>query len=298
MPEKVLVIGAGLLGSAIIEQASGRYEVHAADIDPASVRHGAELHVLDVTVKKAVMELITSLRPAAVFNTAGLSDLERCEVDKDIALKVNGTAAGHVALACARADAYLCHLSTDQVFNGKKGLYREDEPTRPVNSYGGSKLLGETEVGCLGDRWKWTICRTSMPYGAARRHSNTLSALLADLKAGHPVKALTDVVGSPTLVDDLAQACLELWQKDARRIVHVCGREAMSHFDLALRACEVFGLDRAFVVPAQSGELKLRAQRPPDTSLDVSRTEKCLGRRMLDVKEGLQKLKARMNEET
>jgi len=297
MPEKVLVMGAGLLGSAIIEQASGRFEVHSADIDPACVRPGAELHVLDVTVKKAVIELITSLRPAAVFNTAGLSDPERCEVDKDIALKVNGTAAGYVAMACARVDAYLCHLSTDQVFNGKKGLYREDEPTRPVNSYGGSKLLGETEVGCLGDRWKWSVCRTSMPYGAARRPSNTLSALLTDLKAGRSVKGLTDVVGCPTLADDLAQACLELWQKNARRIFHVCGREAASHFDLALRACEVFGLDRSLVVPAQSGELKLRAQRPPDTSLDISKTEKCLGRRMLDVKEGLLKMRARMNNE-
>lgn len=292
--DRILVIGAGLVGASIIERGGNDCEVHAADIDNSLGEPGCEFHAVDITNKRAVVDLIGSVRPAAVFNTAELSDLERCEVDKDVALKFNGTAAGYVAMACARVDAYLCHISTDQVFNGKKGRYAEDEPTRPVNSYGESKLLGETEVGCLGDRWRWTVCRTSMLYGAAGGPSDTVGRLVGELKAGRAVTGLTDVTGSPTLADDLAQACLELWQKGARRIFHVCGREPMSHFDLALRACEAFSLDRSLVLPARSDELKLRAQRPPDTSLDVAKAEKFLGRSMLDVKEGLRKMKARM----
>lgn len=292
--DRVLVIGAGLVGASIIERGGNDFEVHAADTCNPSGGLGCVFHAVDITNKRAVSDLIGSVRPVAVFNTAEMSDLERCEVDKDVALKVNGTAAGYVALACARVDAYLCHVSTDQVFNGKKGRYTEDEPARPVNSYGESKLLGETEVGCLGDRWRWAVCRTSMPYGASRTAPNAVWALLTELWAGRAVKGLTDVVGSPTLADDLAQACLELWRKGARRTFHVCGRERMSHFDLALRTCEAFSLDPSLVLPARSGELKLRAQRPPDTSLDAGKTEKFLGRSMLDVKEGLQRMKAEM----
>ncbi len=290
--ETVLVIGAGLLGSKIIEQLGGQCEIHGADIDNSLGETGCEFHTVDITSKKAVGDLLSKVRPAAVFHTAAMTNVDRCEVDRNLALRVNGTASGHIALACAKQNAYLCYISTDYVFDGKKGMYREDEPPKPLSAYGESKLLGETEVRCLGDRWKWLIARSSILYGAYKKRFNFASWIVDEVKAGHPVRIVTDQVGSPTLADDLAAAVLDLWRKGATGVFNVAGREPISRYDFALRTCEVFGLDKGLVSPVRTGELKQRAQRPENSSLDVSRVESALGRKMLDVQGGLRQMRA------
>ena len=289
--EKVLVLGAGLLGSRIIGQLAGSCEVHGADVDTSLGEPGCEFHTLDITSRKAVTDLITSVKPVAVFHTAAITNVDRCEVDRAQALRVNGTASGHIALACAKVDAYLCYISTDYIFDGKQGMYKEDDAPKPLSAYGESKLLGETEVRCLGDRWKWTIARSSILYGAYRKRFNFASWIIDELRARRPIRVVTDQAGSPTLADDLAAAVLDLRRKGATGIYHVAGREPVSRYDFALRVCDVFGLDGALVTPVRTGELKQRAQRPENSSLDVSRVEGALGRRMLDVREGLSRMK-------
>lgn len=290
--EKILVIGSGLLGSRLIWQAAGNFEVHAADSDPSVSEPGAQFHLLDITNKKAVNDLITSVRPLAVFHTAAKTNVDRCELEMEQALKVNGSATGYIALGCAKVNAYLCYISTDYVFDGKKGNYNESDIPKPISQYGRSKLLGEQEVGCLGDRWIWTICRSSILYGAYKKRFNFATWVVDELKAGHSIQVVTDQTGSPTLGDDLAEACLQLWRKEARGLYHLAGREAVSRYDFALKICEVFGLDGNSLTPVSTQELKQRAQRPPNASLDVSRVERMLGRRMLDVKEGLERMRA------
>jgi len=291
--ERILVIGAGLLGSRMIEAASGNYETHGADVDTSLGEPGCEFHTVDITSKKAVIDLITTLRPAAVFHTAALTDVDRCEMDRERALRINGTATGHIALACARANAHIFYISADYVFDGKNGMYREEDTPKPISTYGESKLLGETEVRCLGDRWKWTICRSSMLYGAFRKRFNFATWIIDELKAGHPIRVVSDQTGSPTLADDLAGACLDLWRKGACGMFHVAGHEPVSRHDFALRVCDAFGLDKTLVTSVRTGELKQKARRPADSSLDVARVENALGRRMLGVREGLEKMNAR-----
>jgi dTDP-4-dehydrorhamnose reductase len=290
--ETVLVIGAGLLGSKIIEQLAGSCEIHGADVDTSLGEPGCEFHTVDITDRKAVSGLISKVGPAAVFHTAAMTNVDRCELDKNLALRVNGTASGHIALACAKANAYLCYISTDYVFDGKTGMYREDAPPKPLSAYGESKLLGETEVRCLGDRWKWVIARSSILYGAYKKRFNFASWVVDEVKAGHPVRIVTDQTGSPTLADDLAAAVLDLWRRGLTGVFNVAGREPVTRYDFALRTCEVFGLDKSLVSPVRTGELRQRAQRPENSSLDVSKVEGALGRRMLDVRGGLERMKA------
>ncbi len=290
--ETVLVIGAGLLGSKIIEQIGGQCEIHGADIDTSLGEIGCEFHTVDITNKKAVGDLISKVKPIAVFHTAAMTNVDRCELDRSLALRVNGTASGHIALACAKLNAYLCYISTDYIFDGRKGMYREDDPPKPLSAYGESKLLGETEVRCLGNRWRWIIARSSILYGAYRKRFNFASWIVDEVKAGHPIRMVTDQVGSPTLADDLAAAVHDLWRRGATGVYNVAGREPISRHEFAIRTCEVFGLDKTLVTPVRTGELKQRAQRPENSSLDVSKVEGALGRRMLDVRGGLERMKA------
>ena len=289
--EKILVIGAGLLGSRLIEQATGKYEVHGADIDSSLAEPGCQFHVLDITDKKADNDLILSLRPAAVFHTAAMTNVDQCELEMERALKVNGTATGYIALACAKVNAYLCYISTDYVFGGKKGNYNEKDVPKPISQYGRSKLLGEQEVSCLKERWKWIICRSSILYGAYKKRFNFVTWEIDELKAGHSISIVRDQTSSQTLADDLADACLQLWRKDARGLYHVAGHEAISRFDFAMKICDVFGLDKGLVKAVTTEELKQKAIRPANSSMDVAKVEGLLGRRMLDIKEGLERMK-------
>jgi len=289
--DRILVIGAGLLGSRLIAQATGTCEVHAADIDTSLAEPGCQFHVLDITNKKAVHDLIGSIRPAAVFHTAAMTNVDKCEIEMERALKVNGTATGYIALACAKVNAYLCYISTDYVFDGKNGNYIEKDVPKPISQYGRSKLLGEQEVSCLKERWKWIICRSSILYGAYKKRFNFMTWVVDELKAGHSISIVTDQTGSPTLADDLAESCLQLWRKDARGLYHVAGREAISRYDFAMRICEVFGLDKGLVKAVTTEELKQKAIRPANSSMDVAKVEGLLGRRMMDIREGLERMK-------
>jgi len=285
--EPILVLGAGLLGTRVIGEASGKYEVHAADSDVSLCETGIKFHRLDITDKKALEKLISALEPAAVFSTAAMTNVDKCELERDVALRVNGKAVGQVAEACAKAGAYLCHISTDYVFDGAKGNYLETDPVHPTSVYGESKLLGERELEKHGKGLKWTILRSSILYGAYRKRFNFAMWLVDELRAGREVRIVTDQVGSPTLADDLADACLELWKKGATGLYHVAGREAISRYDFALKVCDVFGFEKTMVKPIMTSELKQKAKRPQNSSLDVGRVEGVLGRKMMDVREGL-----------
>jgi dTDP-4-dehydrorhamnose reductase len=289
--EKILVIGAGLLGSRIVEQAKGEYEVHAADADASLSDVGCQFHKLDITEKQSVVDLLYKVKPKAVFHTAALTNVDKCETEPTLARKVNGSACGHIALACAKLEAYVCAISTDYVFNGKTGMYKEDSKVSPICEYGRSKLMGEDEIKCLGSRWKWTILRSSILYGAYRKRFNFVTWIIDELRAARPVRIVTDQFGSPTLADDLADACLALWKKGATGIYHAAGSERISRYAFALKICDVFSLDKGLVTAITTDELKQRAMRPPDSSLDVTKVESALGRKMLDIVGGLAKVK-------
>jgi dTDP-4-dehydrorhamnose reductase len=289
--DRILVIGAGLLGSRLIAQSPKTFELHSADIDAALSSPGCQFHNLDIADKKAVNDLILSLRPTVVFHTAAMTDVDRCEIEMEQALKVNGTASGHIALACAKVNAFLCYISTDYVFGGRRGNYTEEDVPTPINQYGRSKLLGEQEVSTLKSHLKWTICRSSILYGVYKKRFNFVTWVIDELTAGRAIRVVTDQTASPTLADDLADACLQLWRKDARGLYHVAGREPISRFDFAMKICEVFGLDKGFVKAVTTEQLKQKAIRPANSSMDVANVEGFLGRRMLDIREGLERMK-------
>ena len=195
--DRILVIGAGLLGSRIIEAAGApaNCEVHGADVDTTLGELGCEFHTLDITNKKAVSDLITSIRPSAVFHTAALTNVDRCELDKDAALRINGTASGNIALACAKVDAYLCYISTDYIFDGAKTEpYVETDPPNPLGVYGRSKLAGDEAVRAVGGAH--LIFRLCWVYGA--RGQNFMLTMMRLAREREKLRVVSDQVGCPT----------------------------------------------------------------------------------------------------
>jgi dTDP-4-dehydrorhamnose reductase len=184
---------------------------------------------LDITDAEACLDAIRDFRPAVVVNTAALTDTWRCEREPEYARSVNAIGAQNVARACARADAALLHVSTNEVFDGERRTpYPEDAEPRPLNAYGRSKLAGEQLVSEELNRLY--IVRTSWLYGAGVR--NFVGKVLEASRQGEVI-GVTDEVSTPTWTHDLAEAMVALLQADTPGVYHLTNAGEASRYDWA-----------------------------------------------------------------
>jgi dTDP-4-dehydrorhamnose reductase len=196
----------------------------------------------DLDAPESIRELLDADRPEVVVHAAAWSDVDACAVDPELALQRNGHATGMVAAACATRRIDLVAVSTNEVFDGQRtdGVgYGPDDPPSPGNPYARSKLDGERRAlaaykaapgGSLG------IVRTAWLFGSPGRDfpSRILDASNRSLAAGQPLQVVADEWGTPTYVNDLAEAIVELLAEDALAgIHHLVNGEVASRADWA-----------------------------------------------------------------
>jgi dTDP-4-dehydrorhamnose reductase len=250
---RVLVTGAGgQVGRATAELC------RAAGDDVIATDHAA----LDITDRDGVLGAITSLCPDAVINPAAWTDVDGCEGDPDRAYAANTLAVRHLADACRRAGAHLVHVSTDYVFDGRKGApYVEWDETGPLSVYARSKLAGEREAGPEA-----TVVRTSWVF--SRSGGNFVQAVLDRAAAGGPLRFIDDQTGTPTFADDVAGILRHLAVERAPGVFHATNGGHTTRFDQAREILAAAGLDPSQVEPITSAELPWVATRPVSTVLD------------------------------
>jgi dTDP-4-dehydrorhamnose reductase len=286
---KILVIGEGLLGRRCLELYKTKHEVIGAyftlptDVDVPHFQ-------LDITSKRDVTELFNKTKPDAVIHSAAFTNVDRGETEKETAYKVNVEGSRNVALASEKIKAKLVYISTDYVFDGKKGLYKETDPTSPLNYYGLTKLKGEEEVNSICTNY--VIARTSVLYGKGRK--NFATWILDELRKEKKVKIVKDQIVSPTLNTDLAIQLLTLIEEDKKGIFHTAGGERINRYDFAQKLAEVFHLNQELIQPVTSEELNWTAKRPSDSSLDTTKISRI--KKPLKVEESLIKLKGELEE--
>ena len=238
---------------------------------------------LDLTDAAAVDVYFNEHKPDVVLNAAAYTAVDKAEEEEALATNVNGDAVGHVAKACKTCGATLVHYSTDFVFDGNATEpYATDAPTNPISAYGRSKLAGEQAVldSGLEDH---LILRTAWLYGpwAGRPFPKVM---IDAAKAGKPLKVVGDQHGAPTFTVDLAEATLDLLDKNVYGLFHVTGGGRTTWFDFTKKILEVFGIEPASLEPTTAAawaELRPEsAKRPAFSVLDLSKTEAALGRPM------------------
>lgn len=247
---------------------------------------GVPSRQLDLTNTAAMRALFREVRPDSILHCAALTDVDWCEDHPDETHLVNVTATGVLAEVAAETGARLLYVSTDSVFDGRRGSYTEDDATAPVNVYARSKLAGETAVreGSAGD---WLIVRTSIYGWSPHGRKSVAEWFLAGLATGRHVRGFADVTFTPILVEDLSEVMLDLISTHARGVFHVGGSEACTKFEFGRRVARTFGLSDENLVPVSVRDVVLRAPRPLDTSLATDRIASQLGHRMPTVDEGL-----------
>lgn len=178
-------------------------------------------------------------------------------------------AVGSGVVAEAARGRRLVHLSTDLVFDGARGRYREEDEPAPVNSYGRSKAEAERRV--IAAHPDASIVRTSLIYGGAE--PGPQERLARDGR-----RFFVDELRSPVQVGDLAEALLELVELDHAGPLHMGGADDVSRFDFAV----LLGADPATLEPAQT-----TPDRAPNVTLDSTRATALVGTRLRGVSEVL-----------
>jgi len=276
--------GSGLLGSRLAEIAADRGD----DVFSGYCHHLPEVGErikFDLEDKGGIRDKILEVRPEVVYHTAALTDVDRCDTDQDLAWKINVEGTESVAKSAAEVGAFVVYVSTDYVFDGDRGFYREDDRTDPINNYGLTKLLGERFCDC--------VARTCVIYGArpASGKVNFALWLIEKLKDGGEARIVTDQYVTPTLNTNLAKMLLEAGDKRLSGIYHMAGATRISRYGFAQRLAEVFGLDPQLVIPSKMSDMIWKAKRPEDSSLDVARAQAILDDGPYDLEKSLTALK-------
>jgi len=286
---RIFITGAsGLLGSKVAEIALDRgYEVYSG-YNRYKPEHGEPVK-LDLTNSDSIAKAIKDVKPDAIIHSAALTDVDKCEVEKELAYKINveGT---KVIAEMARRGVFMVYVSTDYVFDGNNGMYKEEDETNPINYYGYTKLLGERFCR------DFCIARPCVIYGSkpASGKVNFALWLINKLEKDEEVKIITDQWIAPTLNTNLAKMILECVERELKGIYHLAGATRVSRFEFAKEIAREFGLDENLIKPAKMSDMNWIAKRPRDSSLDVSKARETLKEKPYDLKKALKVLKGEM----
>ena len=275
---KVLVTGgSGLVGNKLVKElvTRGHDVIAIYNSRKPSDPYNIKWIQLDITLRYKLEDLIYKERPNVIVHAAALTDVDVCEVEKGKAWQVNVEATRSIAKATKTINAFLIYISTDYVFDGEKGKYKEEDIPSPINHYGITKLIGEEIV--KSSEILYSIVRISAPFGMGGNKKGFALYAAEKLMKGEEIKALIDQYVSPTYNVFLARCIASVVEKKIPGVLHIAG-ERMNRYEFAIKIAEYLGVSKSLVKPAKMAEMQnWIAKRPRDSSLDTSKAKNIWG---------------------
>jgi len=294
--QKILITGSnGLLGQKLVNLFSSisNYEVFALSRGDNRNETAKKLtyYNIDITNSKKIRALINDIKPHYIVNCAAMTNVDECQKEKDKCDRINVEAVKTLVNCALDNNIHLVQISTDFIFDGKNGPYKEDDKPNPINYYGLSKLKSEDIIIRAGI--KYTVLRTILVFGIVDNMTTNNIVLFVKkaLETGHVVTMVDDQYRMPTFVDDLAQACLLSIQNQAYGVFHISSSELLSVYEMAIQIAEVFDLDTSLIKRISTNQLNQPAKRPPKTGFDLEKSQKILNFPRLPFKNRLQAFK-------
>ena len=255
----ILILGAGgQLGS----------ELHKLYPNATCYDHtSGSANYVDFQDYEKVERIILSSKCSWIINAAAYTNVDACEVNKETAYSVNGLAVNSIVKAARKIGSSVLHVSTDYIFDGRKGLYKEFDMPNPLNFYGISKLIGEVFAMGFEDS---LIIRTSGVYGSKNNFPNFAYRQMMD---GEQLNVL-DGYYSPIHAKNLALAIKSLIVDDRKGVLNVAGKR-VSRIELASEIARKYSLNESLINRVEKIS-SMKAIRPFDSSLDISKAKQIL----------------------
>jgi dTDP-4-dehydrorhamnose reductase len=227
--------------------------------------------------------IVKLYKPNVLIHVASIGNVDLCEDSREFCFKFNVIASRELMMEAYKIGCKIIYLSTDYVFDGYKGLYREEDIPRPINFYGLTKLIAEQVALSLNG----SVIRVSAVYGPGPGRPNFAKVIWEKLSKGETVEAAVDQYLSPTFNLHIGRALAKILR--LRRdidILHVAGPR-LSRYDYALLVARVFNLKNDLIKPTTMDKIPYKAPRPRDSSLDNSRAKRYTELSLNDVESAL-----------
>ena len=293
---KILITGGnGLLGQHLVKlllNASAHEVIATSKSEPRFIIQDSRIHYysLDITDGIAVNLLIEKLQPDAIIHCAALTQVDECELNPIKAWQVNVTATRFIVDAAKKINAFLVFVSTDFVFDGMHGPYKEEDTVNPVSYYGSTKVAAEKAIAESG--LPYTIVRTCLLYGniLAGSRTNIIAWVKENLEQDKKIKVVSDQWRTPTYIEDLAKGILLAAEKKAVGIFNISGSDFLSPYKMAIATAEYLDLDVSLIEKVDASVFTQAAKRPATTGFIIDKAKEILGFEPVSFREGLEKM--------
>lgn len=287
---RVLITGGtGLLGHTLVDYFRDYYKVYATYLNKYIQLKGCNLIKLDLRDKTKVIKIAKEIKPKLIIHTAALTDVDYCEQHPKEAYDSNVNATINIISACKEAGCDLIHISSNYLFDGKKGNYKEDDKPNPINIYSKTKYTAEKLV--INSKIRYIIIRSAI-YGWNIQDKKCFpETVIFNLANNVKVKAYIDQFSTPILVNHLSRLIKLLYSIGAVGIFHVGCDEKFSRYEFAIKIAEAFSLDKGLIVPIKTAEIKQLAKRPKDSSLDNTKIKLFLNIKNIPIEKDIKEMK-------
>jgi len=203
---KILVTGStGLVGRQVVSDLENLGDTIYAAYHNSKPEGGIPTQ-MDLTNLEKISELVSKLNPDAIIHLAAITDVDVCEKEQELAMKINAQATKILAKQAAKQKSFFVYISTDYVFDGMQGMRKESDKTNPISFYGKSKLEGELAVMNLAS--SWCIVRTSTPFGLHPTKKSFPVWITENLLAHKQINVIVDQFTSPIIAGPVIKESL------------------------------------------------------------------------------------------
>ncbi len=291
---KILLTGAnGMVGSALVGRlkesphqilATGK---GACRLPSSMLSDKLRYMPVELTSATAVNTMVQEFAPELIIHGAAMTQVDDCEMNKEGCYNINVDATALLIAAAEQVGSRFCYLSTDFVFDGKAGPYREEDETCPINHYGKTKELAEQIV--RKSTLAWSIARTVLLYGKADHitRSNFIYWVKDNLEIGKKINVVNDQLRTPTYIPDFVDGIMKIIEMEATGLFHISGKDQMTPFEMANAVADHLGLNRSLISPVDASTFTQIGERPLKTGFMIDKAKKELGFSPIGFKESL-----------
>lgn len=241
---------------------------------------------MDFTDPFVIHDVFEKYRPTIVVHAGAMSKPDECELNQSLAYATNVEATIQLLLNAEERQSFFIFISTDFIFDGNRGMYREEDPPDPVNYYGRTKW--EAEEAVREYEHEWAIVRTILLYGP-RAGKNLLNIVREKLNNGEEYAVVDDQWRTPTYIADLAAAILAIIEKKAKGVFHISGADLLTPYEMARKTVDLLGLNASLLKRVTANSFSQPAKRPPRTGFIIDKAKKELGYQPVTFEEGLRR---------
>jgi dTDP-4-dehydrorhamnose reductase len=290
-PRILIAGGSGLLAinwaHTMKNRVSIRLGLHRREV----VVDGVTTEQLNLDSPISLLRSFEKFCPDVIINATGITNVETCEREKELAHHVNVELAVNLAKVCKIAAIKLVHISTDHLFSGHASCVDEEYPVCPINFYG--KTKAEAEARVLDTNPESLVFRTNF-YGWGPVYRRSFSDIIIDTLRSHDKRdkltLFQDVFYTPILAESAILAVHEILDHQASGVYNLVGDERISKYEFGMLLAEEFNLDQDQIKIGSLRDNPLLIRRPLDMSLSNLKATKLLGRKLGGVRQHLARL--------